>query len=163
MKIPDTPPKLKKLIDRSIRDNRLSTILSTLSKSGGGGDYLHWDKLKFKPAPGGLSHEEWWLGLKLARLSSSRVIPLRDKRGNPFRFNVPDFIQEALHKIDQGAGGYVGLPSAVSNPHIRDRYILSSLLEEAITSSQLEGAVTTRDVAKEMIRSGREPIDNRDR
>lgn len=167
MKIPETPPEFKKLIDRSILDNRLSTILSTilstLSKSGGGSDYLHWDKLKFKPAPGGLSHEEWWLRVKMTRLSSSREIPLRDKRGNPFRFNVPDFVQEALHKIDQGAGGYVGMPSAVSNPHIRDRYILSSLLEEAITSSQLEGAVTTRDVAKEMIRSGREPIDNSER
>jgi len=28
-------------------------------------------------------------------------------------------------------------------------------MEEAITSSQLEGAATTREVAKEMIRTGR--------
>lgn len=32
-------------------------------------------------------------------------------------------------------------------------------MEEAITSSQLEGAVTTREVAKEMIRTGRKPRD----
>ncbi len=36
---------------------------------------------------------------------------------------------------------------------------MRSLIEEAITSSQLEGAVTTRQVAKEMLRSGRPPRD----
>lgn len=44
-----------------------------------------------------------------------------------------------------------------------DRHIVSSLMEEAIASSQLEGATTTRKVAKEMLRSGRRPktIDER--
>jgi Fic family protein len=36
---------------------------------------------------------------------------------------------------------------------------VKSLVEEAITSSQLEGASTTRDVAKEMIKRGRAPRD----
>jgi Fic family protein len=40
---------------------------------------------------------------------------------------------------------------------------MSSLIEEAITSSQLEGASTTRVVAKEMIRSGRAPRDRSER
>ncbi len=47
----------------------------------------------------------------------------------------------------------------VTNPHTRDQYLISSLIHEAITSSQLEGAVTTREAAKEMIRSGRKPAD----
>ena len=33
-------------------------------------------------------------------------------------------------------------------------------MEEAITSSQLEGAATTREVAKDLIRTGRKPRDN---
>jgi Fic family protein len=37
--------------------------------------------------------------------------------------------------------------------------VVNSLIEEAIASSQLEGAATTRRVAKEMIRSGRPPAD----
>jgi Fic family protein len=45
------------------------------------------------------------------------------------------------------------------NPTNRDRYLVDSLIEEAVTSSQLEGASTSRKVAKEMIRSGREPRD----
>ena len=36
-------------------------------------------------------------------------------------------------------------------------------MEEAITSSQLEGAATTRAVAKEMLRSGRKPRDTSER
>ena len=47
----------------------------------------------------------------------------------------------------------------VTGPETRDRYIVRSLMEEAITSSQLEGASTTRQVALEMLRAGRRPRD----
>jgi Fic family protein len=43
----------------------------------------------------------------------------------------------------------------VSDSSTRDRYIVSALMEEAIASSQLEGASTTRRVAKEMLRTSR--------
>lgn len=39
------------------------------------------------------------------------------------------------------------------------RFLVNSLIEEAIRSSQLEGATTSRLVAKELLRSGREPKD----
>jgi Fic family protein len=68
-------------------------------------------------------------------------------------------VQEELHEIDVGAGGSLGVPEPITNPQTRDRYLIRSLIEEAITSSQLEGAVTTREVAKEMIRTGRAPRD----
>lgn len=45
----------------------------------------------------------------------------------------------------------------------RDRYLVNSLTEEAIRSSQLEGATTSRLVAKELLRSGREPRDRSER
>jgi hypothetical protein len=54
-------------------------------------------------------------------------------------------------------------PEAVTTRSTRDRYLLSSLMEEAITSSQMEGAATTRDVAKAMIRSRRPPRDGSER
>ena len=40
---------------------------------------------------------------------------------------------------------------------MRERVLIDSLMEEAIATSQIEGAVTTRKVAKEMLRSGRKP------
>jgi len=51
----------------------------------------------------------------------------------------------------------------VLTPEIRNRYLVSSLIEEAISSSQLEGASTSRVIAKEMIRSGRPPRDRSER
>jgi len=106
-----------------------------------------------------MSHREWWLVQKLSRMDSLKSIPLTDSMREPFQFAVPELVQEELHQIDLGAGGLVSIPEPITNPQTRDRYLVSSLMEEAITSSQLEGAVTTREVAKEMIRTGRKPRD----
>ncbi|MDP1644347.1 MAG: hypothetical protein Q8K35_03935 [Thiobacillus sp.] len=57
----------------------------------------------------------------------------------------------------QGAGL---VPGGEDNAALRadqGRYLISSLIEEAITSSQLEGASTTRRVAEAMLREGRKP------
>lgn len=109
--------------------------------------------------PDGFSHEEWWVALKMKRKAAYRTIPLCDNDKNPFVYYIPDDVQELLHEIDFGGGGLIGMPDPVTNPQSRDRYIVSSLIQEAITSSQLEGAVTTREVAKEMIKTGRVPRD----
>src|SRR5580658_9702561 len=45
----------------------------------------------------------------------------------------------------------------------RERYLVNSLMEEAIRSSQLEGATTTRRIAKELLRTGRAPKDRSER
>jgi Fic family protein len=86
-------------------------------------------------------------------------IPLCNKTKNSFRFCTPDSILRDLHEIDVGAGKLIGMPDPITNPQTRDRYLIRSLIEEAVTSSQLEGAVTTREVAKEMIKTGRAPRD----
>jgi len=49
------------------------------------------------------------------------------------------------------------MPSEVSNSETKTRYLVRSLIEEAITSSQLEGASTTRRKAIEIFRSGKQP------
>jgi Fic family protein len=86
-----------------------------------------------------------------------------DEKGQPFKFLVTDPIPERLHYIDLGAGGRIGVPAPVTNPETRDQYYVSSLIEEAITSSQLEGATTAREIAKEMIRAARPPRDRSER
>lgn len=50
-----------------------------------------------------------------------------------------------------------------SDAQARERYLVNSLEEEAIRSSQLEGATTSRQVAKELLRTGREPRDRSER
>jgi len=88
-----------------------------------------------------------------------KEVPLLDKTDKPFQYCILDPIPEILHQVDQGAGGYIHIPEQITNPQMRDRYYISSLIQEAITSSQLEGAATTRKAAKEMIQTGRRPSD----
>jgi len=124
-----------------------------------GGIYRHWDKLRHLAPPDGLTNEEWWVGVKFARAPLQKNLPLKDAAGKHFSYCMPDMVIEMLHKIDHKAGGRIELPEEVTNPDTRDRYIFKSLIEEAITSSQLEGASTTRKVAADMLRTKRRPRD----
>lgn len=121
------------------------------------GRYLHWDDIRHRPARPEISHEEWWTLVKLARRGVRRSLPLTDENNQPFGFAMTDTIQRLVHEVDREASGRIELPEDVTNMAVRDRYVVSSLIEEAFRSSQLEGASTTRHVAKEMIRTKREP------
>jgi Fic family protein len=160
MKMPKVPPSEEILWEQVKRNpERFEHIFRESSNPLVRGKYLHWDKLPFYTPPQGLSHEEWWFALKIKRQSLFKQVPLCDKIGKLFKYLVVDPIPEMLHKIDQGAGGLIGMPDQITNPDTKDQYYISSLIQEAITSSQLEGAATTRKVAKEMIKSGRPPRD----
>ena len=125
--------------------------------------YLHWDELQHREAPPGLSREEWWFLLKFSRQSLKQEVSLLDKSGNTFSYVPVPPIPQQLHEIDVRLGGQIKLPEEVINRETKDEYYLNSLIEEAITSSQLEGATTTRRVAKEMLRTGRAPSDRSER
>ena len=160
IRIPQTPPQLHTLLAKLKPANRLVEILSQIKNGKTRDSYLHWDELRHKTPPPGISHQEWWLGVKTSRLSLLKPIGLKDKVGIPFQFGLPEIVMKKLHEMDLGAGGMIDLPGPTANlPRARDRYLVRSLIEESIASSQLEGAVTTREVAKEMIRSGRAPRD----
>jgi Fic family protein len=126
--------------------------------------YLHWDKLRHLQPPDGLNHLEWWLATKLARRPLLRRLPLTDPEGQPFYYAVPDEVFRLLHYVDQHLGGAIGMAEVVTaDSQARQHYMVNSLMEEAIRSSQLEGATTSRRVAKELLRSGREPRDRSER
>jgi Fic family protein len=154
VKIPVTPPDWTKTVNSPAS---LSRIIHAGIKPVVGSRYPHWDTLRHLEPPTGLTSHEWWAGIKLARAGASRDLPLLDTNGRPFRFMMPDAAQEMLHLIDQGASGEIAISELVTNPQSRKRYLVSSLIEESITSSQLEGASTTRRVAKEMLTTGRRP------
>jgi Fic family protein len=121
------------------------------------GRYLHWEEVRRRPAPQGLTSEAWWWGIRFARSRLSKPLQLRDRSGASFSFAMTDTVQRLVHAIDRDASGNISLPEDVTDPTTRDRYIVSSLIEEAFRSSQLEGASTTRAVAKEMIQTKRKP------
>jgi Fic family protein len=159
-----TPKPFNELLRDASKRKRFPEILISAGKTPSKKDeYLHWDELRHRPTPEGVSAEEWWLVIKLRRKPGLRPIPLKDKQGRPFEFSVPDSVVEQLHYIDRGTGGLIGTLEPVTSPQTRDRYLIRSLIEESITSSQLEGAVTTREVAKQMLSSGRKPRDKSER
>ena len=154
MRKPRIPPSKMSLV----AGDRLQTILEKVTGPLANGEYLHWDKLQHLTPPDGLSVEEWWFGLKLRR-TPANTIPLSGVGSGWFWYSLTQPMMERLHEIDMGAGGSIQMPEQITIPDPRDRYCVNSTIEEAITSSQIEGAVTTRPVAKEMIRSGRKPRD----
>jgi Fic family protein len=155
MKPPVRPKPTTDLL-QGLEPDRVRKILETVPLVNNE-RYYHWDKLRHLTPPNNLTHEEWWLGLKIARTPAFRTLPLQDVAGKPFVFSMPDPVVEMLHRIDQNASGQIAISEEVTNPATRNRYIVSSLIEEAITSSQLEGAATTQRVAKDMLRTGRPP------
>ncbi|MFM9699849.1 Fic family protein [Streptomyces europaeiscabiei] len=164
MKKPPPPPELLSLFSKIVtaKPDRLTEILKVIP-AGPSDPYLPWDKMRFKEPPAGLTREEWWLGTKFIRQQMQRTLPLSDKNGRPFTFALPDVLLKAVEEINRDTSGQIAISEQVTNSATRDRYLVNSLIEEAINSSQLEGAATTRRVAKEMIRTGRSPRDRDER
>lgn len=163
MRIPPKPPNHWEIWQRAAKAERQTVVFNPSSARTPGNKYLHWDKLQHLAPPGDLTHEEWWLALKLNRQGRKEELPFQGVDRIPFTFVLADPIPELLHYIDQQAAGTIAMPEAITNRSTKDRYLMRSLAEEAITSSQLEGAATTREVAKQMIRAGRRPSDRSER
>jgi Fic family protein len=156
------PPRYHTLIEQ-LSSERLVELMQ-LGVMENGRDYVHWDKLRQLEPPANLSHEEWWFQIKWRRQSAQRAIPLTDPSGAFFVYGVPDLVARRLHYVDQHCSGEVAMSEVVTaDEQARQHYLVNSLMEEAIRSSQLEGATTTRRVAKELLRSGREPQDRSER
>jgi Fic family protein len=159
-------PTLANLMARIFAESdpeRLTELLR-LEPVESGREYVHWDKLRQLTPPHDLSHEEWWLLIKWGRTGLLREIPLTDPDGNNFVYGAPDLVQRRLHYVDQRCAGEVAMSEVVTaDAQAQQRYLVNSLMEEAIRSSQLEGATTTRRVAKEMLRTGRAPEDRSER
>ena len=163
MRLPSPAPTLQELFLRIDLNDRLPAIFDAVTSPTVSGEYPHWDEVRGRRPPEGLTLDEWWLGIKYARANRTRAFPLADLDGDFFGYCLTDEAFSVLHWIDQHGAGEILVSDAVPEPADRSRYLVSSLIEEAITSSQLEGATSTRRVAKEMLRSGRAPRDRSER
>lgn len=156
-------PSIAELVHR-LDETELAAAVGATPDTRAAMTYLHWDKLRRLRPPKGLTSEQWWLQIKVGREAELRPFSLASPEGMRFRYGVTDDMQRHLHRIDQRGGGEVAMEEVVtSDTQARNRYLVNSLTEEAIRSSQLEGATTSRQVAKELLRSGREPRDRSER
>jgi len=127
------------------------------------GRYLHWSQLKWRvPRNEAVAI---WKAIKFKRVSQMKYLPLQSERGLRFSYCTPPSMEAKLHQIAKVAGGNVGaIDSDGASDRLQNRFLVSSLImEEAITSAQLEGASTTREVAKKMLEDEREPVDDDER
>ena len=112
--------------------------------------YLFWDELKYR-VPNADQRKMTWSVMKFYR-SMRPNIPYSPLS---LTYSIIPEIVKSLHTIDSYLTGNI----RIHNKTIRleQSYIINSFMEEAIASSILEGAATTRKAAKEMLRKGRKP------
>ena len=118
-------------------------------------EYEYWDKVKYKNIPESCSSvEELWTRVKASRITNT--VYTWEKYA--VAFGLTNQMQRMCHEFDMNFGGSWGNNAVLSHEN-REQYLISSLMEEAIFSSQMEGAATTRKVAKEMLRKKITPRD----
>ena len=139
------------MLDKSKRPTeKLSALIDKIND-----DYEYWDTVKYKNRPEGCtSAQELWLRVKASRISCT--VFAWDKYN--VNFGLTNKMQRLCHEFDMNFGGSWETTSVIPSES-RERYLVSSLMEEAIFSSQMEGAATTRKVAKDMLRRQITPKD----
>ncbi len=103
---------------------------------------------------------ELWSKVKSARNLTNVKIWTQ----NNIHFSLTNTMQRLCHEFDMNFGGSWGASKIFPDDKTtQDLYLISSIMEEAIASSQMEGAATTREAAKEMLRKKISPRDKSQR
>ena len=166
MRIPRTPPDWSALLNEAVRQGKGDAFFNfSFLPEEPSGFYPHWDEFRHRaPSSDVLSVEERRAAIRMRRSLQAQRIDLTDAQGRPFTFSLTQWTFELLHDIDLDCGGSMGVAEeGILQEQSRDRYLINSLFEEALTSSQLEGAVVTRSEAREIIRQQRKPANDHER
>ena len=151
----ELPPKIKDnqtidilKLDKAILDN-INKLLDS---------YIYWSELKYKKINGIDDPTELWSILKLLRTTKDTEV----YAPYGFHFCLTNTMMRLCHEFDMKFGGTWGGESIITQEN-RQRYLIGSVIEEAISSSQMEGASTTRKIAKDMLRKNISPKDKSQR
>jgi Fic family protein len=137
------------------RENELKPVVRKYNDA----DYTHWDDLQHKKLP--YDPALIWFLLRVGRDGHYSSITLHETR---FRFLMLGAFQKQLHLIDKASpASFDWLFGEAPGEASKKQYLINSLMEEAIASSQLEGAATTRPAAKKILREGRKPKNTSER
>ncbi len=125
--------------------------------------YVHWEQIKFWEMPNGLSNEELWSTIKFFRTKVylQKKTFINSEKGDVFYWLSLPNLEKFLHEIDLNMGGSIFSTDQINfDDKFKNKILASGIMEEAIASSQLEGAHTSRKVAKQMLLEGRKPKNN---
>ena len=154
------------MIEQPPKNTNVDSLQSALSKNRGAFEsinrlqdsYAYWSEVKYKQIEGIPDPETIWSLLKSIRTAKSiDVFPKYH-----LHFSLTNRMMKLCHIFDMNFGGSWGSESILPKDNSQ-RFLVSSIIEEAISSSQMEGASTTRKVAKEMLRKNITPRDKSER
>lgn len=117
--------------------------------------YPYWDKWKYRAKDWGFDPKKLWSIVQTHR-RPKKQIAFFGIEGFRMYMNTPSVMQQQLHELDLDLGGSLHANALIPSEE-KQQYLVNSLMEEAIASSQIEGAATTRKIAKEMLESNRKP------
>ena len=149
----ENPPKIE-LADylNAVKLLQRVDILSLVEKINEKYDY--WSDVKYAKIPADITQKELWACVKTSRMMKQSFV--WEKYG--ITASITNNMQRICHEFDMNFGGSWGSKSVLPEDN-HEQYLISSLMEEAISSSQIEGASTTRKVAKEFLRKNITPRD----
>lgn len=122
------------------------------------GRYLHFDELRFR-FPKGLDQDLAWSIVKFARQRQLNTLLPLGEPPTPGQLLLTPAMQMAMSESDRHTtSAALEWMSSKIGEHKHIQYLLNDLIEdEAISSSQLEGAATTTRVAKDLLKRQRGP------
>jgi Fic family protein len=109
--------------------------------------------------------EEFWYFVKQVRKYSSRKTVIKAENGEYYSWLRLSYTDEFLHKLDiqLGTNELPFLSKVSFDAEQKKKFLTKSIMEEAIASSQLEGAATTTNMAKKLLSEKRTPRDRSER
>lgn len=159
MKLPDRPFKMKEFLSKEFKgfssamgEEAFRKEVSEYNKR-----YLYWSELEYR-VKDNLRRKYIWAFMKFLRSDYYQRVSVGKI---DMKYSLTSEISKKLHLFDQNLSGNLQIDGKSLN--LSSKYIISSLMEEAIASSQLEGASTTRKVAKIMLREKRKPSNDSER
>jgi len=159
---PRLPPTVSEHLFDHPRWREAVALLSDRKVVAWADGYKSWHKLPTMARDAGLDADLVWLAVKYRRMARWRALPLLGQDGKPFVLGESASITERLHRVDRetGGGGGVALDrehGLLADPETQRRFLIRSMMDEAIDSSIMEGARTSVRVARELLQSGRPP------
>jgi Fic family protein len=154
MRVPDKPIDWRKALRESHGEDFKSLISNeNLIKKAieFNRNYYYWSEIKYRTSNPAERKYVWTL-MKILRSEKHENIPFKSLR---LKYVIRPEINKYLHRFDKFLTGNIEIQT--KSLGLQRRYVISSLMEEAIASSMLEGAATTRKVAKQMLKEKRKP------
>lgn len=141
----ERPPHIEapSITDAVLENDDLRELVTSINEK-----YLYWSDVKYR-VPDGMTATDLWRKVKgVRRLSDLVIWPHHN-----IHFSLTNTMQRLCHEVDMNFGGSWGASKIFPDDKAsQELYLISSIMEEAIASSQMEGAATTREVAKDMLR-----------